>query len=300
MNFYLIGTILNFSTILMVGGCGSYLAVKGGNYNLGGEGQVYSGGLVAAVSLAAMGHLGTAGLPSVPAILLCIILSGLAGAVPAFICAVLKEFRHVDVLLSSFLLSAGTMPLIDYLVAGPCRGSDNNLLATEFILQKYRFPSILNPSPLNGSFFAAILLCVGLFFFMKRSSFGKELGIYGKSPDFTDYSGISSAKLNLVSLTASGFFYGLSGMLCVVGTYFTCHSGFNAGFGWNALSVSLISLSNPILIIPSAVLVAAVTTSASQFSLMHNFGFDTGSLIQSLLLFAIILLVVRRRKGGRK
>ncbi len=98
MNVYLLGTILNMATILMTAGCGSFLSVKGGNFNLGGEGQVYTGGFIGALSLVAFRNL-----PSVIAVPLCFLISGCAAALMALVPAFLKQYRRVDVLLSSFL-----------------------------------------------------------------------------------------------------------------------------------------------------------------------------------------------------
>ncbi|MCQ2572954.1 MAG: ABC transporter permease [Treponema sp.] len=284
MNLYLFGTILNMATVLMTAGCGSFLSVKGGNFNLGGEGQIYAGGFIAALSLCACKNL-----PSFVAVPLCFFAASLFSALMTFVSAVLKRYRGVDVLLSSFLISAGCIPLIDSLIAGKFRGNTNNLLATEFIPKNFRFPSILPPSPLDGTFIVAILLCVALYFFMNRTLFGQHLAIYGISPDFAIYSGFSSLKLDLVSVSVSGFLHGAAGFFSVAGTYFACHPGFYSGMGWNALSVALISMRNPLLIIPSALILAGLTAGASQFSLMHNYGFDMGSMLQGVILFVIVL-----------
>ncbi|MCQ2596681.1 MAG: ABC transporter permease [Treponema sp.] len=285
MNLYLLGTILNMSAILMTAGSGAWLSVKGGNFNLGGEGQIYTGGFVAAVTLVACKNL-----PAFLAIPICFVFACLASGLMAFIPALLKEYRKVDVLLSSFLISAGMIPLVDSFISGPFRGSTNNLLATEFIPQKFRFPSILPPSVMNMTFFVALLLCVALWLVFERTAFGQNLSVFGISPAFSLYTGISSRKMTFLSVTASGLLHGAAGFFIVAGTYFTCHSGFYGGMGWNAFSVALISLQNPLLIIPSAVFLAALTTGASQYSLMHNFGFDMGSMLQGFILFAIVLV----------
>lgn len=290
MNIYLFGSILNQSSLLMVAACGAYIAIKAGHFNLGGEGQVYAGGFTAAVFLSFCGKFAQgSGLPAFISLSLCFLVSGLTASFMALISVLLKRFRQVDVLLTSFLMSAGVIPLIDSLIAGPFRGDGNNLLATAFILKKYRFLQILKPSPLNLSIFVAAGFCVLLFFFVRKNRFGKELCVYGISNSFAVYSGLSSAKADYFSVCLSGFMHGVTGMFAVCGTYFTCHSGFYGGFGWNALSVALIALSNPLLIIPSALVLAALNSVAGQYALLHNFGFDMGSLLQGLILLLIVL-----------
>lgn len=294
MNLYLLGTILNFSAILMTAACGSYLSIKGGNYNLGGEGQIYAGGFTASVCLCALKNFSP--LIAIPVSFMA---AGFAAGLMALIPALLKQFRKVDVLLSSFLLSAGMIPVIDYFITGPFRGETNNLLATEFIPKAFRFSSILKPSALNGSFFAALVFCFILFYVIYRTFFGQQLSVMGISPDFAVYSGYSISRLTIISVTVSGFFHGVAGFFFVAGTYFTCHSGFYAGFGWNALSVALISAGNPLFIIPAAILLAGLTTGASQFSMMHNFGFDMGAMLQGVILFVIVMTSAVFRRGEK-
>lgn len=295
MNIYLLGTILNTASLLMIGGAGAYIAIKCGHYNLGGEGQVYAGGFFAAIILSRFSSM-----PGFLALFICFIFTGLLTAFLAFLSALLKQYRKVEVLLSSYLLSSAVIPIIDWLIAVPCRGKTNNLLATEFIPKSVRFNSILPPSPLNGTFFFGLFICILLYLFLKYSNLGKELKIYGISPRFALYSGFSEEKLNFFSVSISGFLHGILGMFCVCGTYFTCHSGFYSGFGWNSLSTALLAGSNPLLIIPAAIVISALTNSASQFSLLHNFGFDMGNLLQGLIMFCILFSLALTRTHSER
>lgn len=289
MNEYLLGSILNMASLLMIGGCGALLCIRGGHFNLGGEGQVYAGGFVGALLLVKFGGLFSSGLPPFLAVVICFFASGLISAFLAFISAALKQYKNVDVLLSSFLVSSAVIPIIDSLIAGPLRGKTSNLLATDFIPSQYRFQSILEPSPLNLSAVAALLICVLLYLVFKKTAFGKELGIYGVSPRFALYAGFSEKKINFASICASGFLHGVVGMFSVCGTYFTCHQGFYAGLGWNSLSVALLSFGEPLLLIVSSFVLSAINFFASQTALLYNFGFDMGSLLQGVILFLIVL-----------
>ena len=49
---YYFGSMLNTAAFLMTAGAGAAIAIKSGNMNLGGEGQIYAGGFVAAAILA--------------------------------------------------------------------------------------------------------------------------------------------------------------------------------------------------------------------------------------------------------
>src|SRR5574344_2853591 len=53
---YAVGNFLNTAALLMTAGIGAAISVKSGNMNLGGEGQIYFGGYVAALVLTAPWH----------------------------------------------------------------------------------------------------------------------------------------------------------------------------------------------------------------------------------------------------
>ena len=60
-NTYYFGNMLNGAIPLIFGGLGISLAMRSGNFNLGGEGQIYSGALVAPLCAIALAPLGIAG-----------------------------------------------------------------------------------------------------------------------------------------------------------------------------------------------------------------------------------------------
>lgn len=87
----------------------------------------------------------------------------------------------------------------------------------------------------------------------------------------------------------------------MLGTYYTCHSGFYAGLGWSGLSAAMLGGANPVFVIPSSLFLAAVSTFTSNFAIHHNVGFDLAALIQSIIMFIVsipFLLPEIRRKSA--
>ena len=290
MNLYFPGSALNLSALYMIAGCGAALSIKSGELNLGGEGQIYAGGLVSALLLA---HLP---LPPVIKLFAAMGAAFLISALLTLISAFLKITRKADFLFTTFITSAAIIPVIDGLIAGPARGHTGNLLATPFIPENTRLPSIMPPSPLNASFIFSLILCIVLFYIIYRTSWGRKVQILGISPSFAEYSGFSHNKLVYSSAIISGGLHGLCGATAVLGTYFTCHSGFYSGMGWNSFSAALIAGANPLLLIPSSLFMGFITTYSNKFALYNNFGFDISSLIQAVILFVISFPLIRRRK----
>ena len=274
----------------MIAGLGAAVSIKSGALNLGGEGQIYLGGFTTALILVKLAEL-----PVPLAMMLSLITAFLASGFLTLLSALLQHYRKADFLFTSYIASAATIPFIDGLISGPFRSQSNNLLATPFIEQKFRFPSILKPSSLNPSIFLALLLCCVFFFLLYRTAWGRKLCIYGISPRFAEFSTYNIKRLSFSAAIISGGMHGLCGAMAICGTYFTCHQGFYSGMGWNALSASLIAYSNPLFIIPSSLFMGFITTFSNKYALYHNFGFDMDSLIQAVILLLISFPIFKKR-----
>ena len=290
---YYFGLALSVSVIYMIAGLGASLTLKTGHINLAGEGLIYSGGFICAVTLNA---LAPHNVPGVIAVFIAMLACAAAGAVLMVFCEFLRRYRNADFLLTTFITSSAIIPLIDGLISGPFRTKSGNLLATPYIAAQYRFASILKPSPLNCSIFAAIILCVAAGLFFKKTRFGKQVQIYGISPQFSHYSGFACGAITFGTAGMSGALHSLAGAVAVCGTYFTCHTGFYSGLGWNALSVAMLAKGRSVPLIPFSVFMAMLMTYSSRYALYSNLDFDVNALIQAVILFMIAIPFTKGEK----
>lgn len=308
MNLFYFGNLLNYSGLLMVCALGAVFALRNGQMNLGGEGQVYSGGFISAVTLNFFGKifsdaggdqtfsgfagaLGFAG-ENILALAIAAVLSMAVTALFNLFCCILRLRRNAKELLTTFLLSAALIPLIDGAITGPFRAAQGNLLATAFIPERFRFAHFLLPSNLNGTFFASLVICAAGGFLLYKTVFGKRLCIFGTAGEFAVYSGFSQTRAVIVPMMISGALHGLAGFFAVTGTYYTCHVGFYAGLGWNGLSCALLSRTNPFLVIPVSLFLSLIYILADKIVLTHNFGFDVSVLLQGIVLLVTAFSLV--------
>ena len=91
----------------------------------------------------------------------------------------------------------------------------------------------------------------------------------------------------------SGSLHGLCGFFAVTGTHFTCHSGFYSGFGWNALTAALIAGKNPLMLIPSVLVLSFIYTGCEKTVLTGSMNPDMTFIIQAVIL---LFVTVRGRK----
>ena len=281
---YYFGLMLGMATIYMLAGLGATLSLKTRQINLAGEGLIYSGGFITAILL---DYFAKYKVPSIFAVTVAFLIAAGVGALLMLFCEFLRKYKKADFLLTSFITSSAIIPIIDGLIAGPFRTKTGNLLATPYIAQNYRFKSILKPSPLNAAIFFVIALCLGAHFFFKKTKVGNQVNIYGISPKFSHYSGFPCTAITFTTAGLSGALHSLAGGLAVCGTYFSCHSGFYSGMGWNALTVALLAGTKPVLLIPFGIFVSALMTYSGKLSLYTNYDFDLGMLMQAVILFIV-------------
>jgi len=267
---------------LMVTGLGIAVAFKSSTFNLGGEGQAYSGALVSTVILLAMPHMpgivgGTAALVGAIAV----------GAVIAGLSGFFRMRWGTDQLISSFLVSSAVILIVNYLVTGPLDDPTNSMLTTPSIAQQYRLLLIFKPSKLDISIVFAALTAVATYFFMQRSHWGYEMRMCGINREFAKYAGINVGKYLLIPMAISGGFHGLAGGVVVMGTQYRCLKGVTAGLGWNGIAVALIAKNNPIAVIPAALFFAYLDAGARAAMLHADVTFELAKIAQAVIFFLV-------------
>ena len=297
---YYFGQMLNTQNLLLIAGLGQIFSVKGGNLNLGGEGQIYAGGLIA--SLVFISPLSKFPLLChLTAIILCILL----GFILTFPSAYLKETKKIEVLLTSFLLSSALIPIINSIISLWKRDGTQNLLALPYIEKHLRFKQLIPPSPFNASFIFAIFAVILAAFYLEKTFRGRKIEIFGIANEFALYAGYNSNKNTWETLSVCTILHTLTGYIAVAGTYYTCHQGFYQNLGWSALTCALIANSNPLKLIVSTFFIAWLYTSCDRISLTQGFNFDISSILQGIILFFLALnftlgkLKTRRTKEER-
>lgn len=294
-NSLYLGEMLNTIVLLSITGLGIVLAFNAGSFNLGGEGQAYTGAICAVLAARLLPDM-----PGIPGILV-LLLSGIAGgAVLAFISGVLKALWDVDDLISTFLLSAGVGKLIDYLITGPLSDSSSYLMTTAPLPEKFRLPSLLIPSPFNISFLLPLLLLPLFHYYLNHTRQGYELQLTGRSSSFARHSGLNMRIYQTLPLTASGALHGLAGALVLTGTYFAGIQGLTSGLGWNGIAVAMIAGRKVPGLLPSALFFAWINQGSKIAVLHSDLSLELGAIIQGVLFLLIsssVLRIKSRRRG---
>lgn len=292
-NTYYFGNMLNGAIPLIFGGLGVSLAMKSGNLNLGGEGQIYSGALTTTLCAIYLAPLGMAG-----AILALFIGASVAGALAGF-SGFLRMKWSTSELITSFLLSNAVVLVVNYLIAGPFMDPSTSLIATRKIPESFQLSVLLPPSSLSSALFFAIIAVVTVHVYLYKTKSGYGLRMTGLNSRFAKYGGINTKKFIVLPMFLSGFLYGLGGGFAIYGTYFSSIKGFSVGMGWNGLAVALIAKSKPSAVIPAALFFAYIEAGARSAMLYSDVTFEIAAIVQSIVFFLIsseVLLTLFEKK----
>jgi len=294
-NMYYFGNMLNTAIPLIFGGLGFSLAMRAGNFNLGGEGQLYSGAFVATVSALALAQWGIFG------VIIALLLGAVTGGLIAGLSGVLKMRWNATELITTFLVSYAVVLIVNYLIAGPFLDTETNLIATKKIPENFRFLRILEPSNLSIGLLFAIVAVILVHLYLYKTKSGYELIMVGLNPRFALYGGIRTRWYQVWPMFLSGAFFGLGGGMTIFGTYYACMKDFSVGMGWNGLAVALIARYRPAAIIPAALFFAYIESGARNAMLHSDVTFEIASIVQSVVFFLVTSSVLQKigvRKRG--
>ncbi len=114
-----------------------------------------------------------------------------------------------------------------------------------------RLPTVLGISPF---FYVAVLLAVGIWFVLTKTSLGLAIRSVGETPDVAEVSGIHVARLRYLCVVVGGMLAGFAGALYAL--YYNPVWNYNFLMGWGFISLALVffSMWNPFLLFGGALL----------------------------------------------
>lgn len=254
-----IGYTFYYATNFMFTGLAVAVAFHAGLFNIGGEGQAYLGGLGAALVCLNFPNLHWAII-----IPMAIIATAFFGALWAFIPAYLRAKRGSHEVITTIMFNLIAGSLMSYLLIYILSPEGTNQPLTDRFTPNSNIPKMhemlswfgikFESSPLNMSFFLALLCAFGVWVLIWRTRFGYAVRTQGFSPSAATYAGISSAKVIIITMCISG---ALAGMLAVNESVAVAERliiEFAGGFGFVGIAVALMGRNHPVGIILASIL----------------------------------------------
>ncbi|AUT73587.1 ABC transporter permease [Paraburkholderia hospita] len=242
---YAIGASINRSLAFALVGTGFVIANRAKLTNVGGEGQLAIGGIVAtALSL----YGGCAHLPFGLSFIVPMLGAAAAGALWGGVPGVLKAKAGTNEVISTLLLSFIAVWLLYWCVQSEAllrQPMTNGATLPESleIPDLTKLPAIFAASGMNLNIGlpVTIALAIGSAFLLTRTRFGLSLRAAGLNAVAARRAGLPITSSIVGGLALAGAFSGLAGALMLQGDQYSLKAGFSSGYGFDGLVVGLLA-----------------------------------------------------------
>lgn len=297
-------TLVKATPLLLVA-IGICISFRGDVINIGGEGQMIVGAI-----LATWIGLTFTSLPGWVVIVLAMLAGFLGGAIWGGIPGYLKAHFNVNEILSTVMMNAIAVQMMNFLLRGPMIDPsqaqlDSKIPQTARLLDIFRLPRLM-PTRLHLGALLAVVLAILVYILLWRTVLGYRIRAVGQNPNASRYAGINVKRHIVLALLLSGAFAGLAGAVQVYGVNYRMitdgsASGFTGSAGFNGIVAALFGQLHPLWSIPASILFGALLVGANKMQRMVQV---PSALVIALNGLVVIFVVssefLRRRRQRRR
>ena len=249
-----LGTTLAAFTPILLTSTAFIVAAKAGAFNVGVEGEVFLGGIVAAYV-----GINFTFLPKPLLLIACFVFAALVGAVWAYIPAALKAYYGVSEICTTILMNSIAFYLTNYLVSGPMSAGVAN---AQSLPVSVTLPKIMLPSSLNTGIFIAFIILIFFIWLIYKSTLGFKIREVGMNPENAEYGGVNPKMIFIKAMMLSGLIGGIAGAIEVLGVHGYFLNNFANGLGSNGMLAALIVKNNMLFAPFMSLFIAVLRTGA--------------------------------------
>jgi simple sugar transport system permease protein len=270
------------TTPLIFAGLAVALGFQAGLFNIGAEGQITVGAMVAA--LVGFSMVGWPG----PVIVVAIILGGfVGGAIGGGIPGVLKAKTGAHEVITTIMLNFISYRLLDYVLSTDLyQRADRDDPISKPVLAA--FPTLFGGDlRVHWGFILAIAVAAGVAFLLNRTTTGFEFRAVGLNPDAARAAGISPTKIYMVIMGLCGGLAGLVGSNQLLSTGPSATPGFSSGFGFDAIALAMLGRSKPSGVVAAAFMFGILRAGSRAMQAATQTPVDIVVVIQALVIVFI-------------
>ncbi len=252
------------ATPLLLVGLGICIAFRASVINIGAEGQIIAGALMATwFPLTFRTWPGWLLIPST------LLMGFIAGSVWGLIPGILKARLNVNEILSTVMMNAIALQLMNLLIRGPLI-DPAGVTAGTYLAQSERLPEqvwlarLVPQTLLHSGAIIAVVLAIVVYVFLWRTTIGYRIRAVGLNPDASRYAGINVPFYQALSLTLAGGLAGLAGVVEVIGVQHRLLEGITSGYGFSGIVAALFGGLHPLGLIPASCLFGGLLVGADK------------------------------------
>jgi simple sugar transport system permease protein len=265
-------------------GLSAALAFRCGVFNIGIEGQMFWGGLAAAVAGISFG-----GLPWPIHLPLALLGAMVVGGLWAGIAGWLKVKLRVHEVLSTIMMNYLASNIVAWLLITYFR-TEGPQAKTPNVFLGARLPQFFPPDQLNVGMIIALIAACMVFILLRYLPLGWKIDSVGKNMVSTRFCGIDSDRTIMTVMFLSGMMAALCGAERVLGAFGYMDLGFSAGYGFDGLSVAVIANNSPVAVVLVALFFGLLNYGGVNLSMMTKVPPEW---VDTLIAILLILVAAR-------
>ena len=296
-------TVVKATPLLLVG-LGICISFRGNVINIGGEGQMIIGALMAT----ALGLV----FPDWPGFLMIVaamLVGFLGGAVWGGIPGLLKAYFNVNEILTTIMMNAIAVQLMNFLLSGPMidpvqASNASKIPQTARLSTAFDLPRLV-PTRLHLGALIAVVLAFLVYILLWRTVSGYRIRAVGQNPFASRYAGIDVKKQIVLALLLSGAFAGLAGAIQVYGINHRMitdgsATGFTGSAGFNGIVAALFGQLHPLGTIPASFLFGALLVGANKLQRVMQVPSALITTLNGLVVVFVVSSEIWRRNREQK
>lgn len=267
------------ATPLILTGLATVIAFRARIWNIGQEGQLYIGAIVAYWAYTLF-----TGLPPAALLTIIILFALIGGAVCGFIPAFIKAKFAVDEIITTIMINYIVIYFLSWLLSGPWKDPGHYYQQSPTILEMAQFPILIAHTRLHLGFILAIVAALLLYLLISKTPLGYEIQAMGFNPTASKFQGINVVKTMLIVMMISGAVSGLAGAGELFGVILRLKSNISLGYGYTGIIIGMLAGLEPLAVIPVAILFGGLING--------SFLLQTTTNIPSALVYVIQAIVL--------
>jgi general nucleoside transport system permease protein len=284
------GFTLYYATNFIFTGLAVMVAYHASLFNIGGEGQAAMGGLGVALALLflPLPHWALA-LPAA------MVGAALFGAAWALIPAWLQAKRGSHIVITTIMFNFIAAAALNYILVNLLRPVGSMDPASARFPNETHLPKLSDMAlsvgfewgkntPVNISFFVAVIACVLVWLLIWRSRLGFEIRAFGKSEPAALYAGINPVRITVIAMLISGGLAGMMAINSVMGEAERLVLNAVEGAGFIGIAVALMGRNHPLGVFLAALLFGFLYQGGGELALWTSIPRELIIVIQALVI----------------
>ena len=280
-----LGQTIMTAAILILTGLAAAIPFTARLWNIGGEGQMFAGAVVA-VTLGIMLPEGT-----VHGLFVLILIAGAAagGAVWGAVPGLLKAYFGINEIVTSLMLNFLAFFAANYVVTVAWPEIYAQLQSQE-IHDNARFPDFWASAKVDISVFIALAAALAAWLLITRTPLGFSIRSIGANPQAARLAGVRTRLVTVSSFASAGAAGGLAGAVTVGGIHHDLALDlWIANYGYVGIAVALLARLNPLAVLPAAFIFSTLRVGSNSLQAAAGISSSFGEVL--IATFVIMLMV---------